>query len=221
MTESVELNELVLNDDDRQFEHLLSVELSAPLVIQWKHLTFGSKTQILSLVLPFLRQLYQFVIRDRVFHMRRNQVPKGKIKSIIPTKYNLSQRLAGIEDLLIGQYNAIQKIKICALYYSMLPEDSGPDLFLLDVISHSVKLNRLVTNQELLDLAKQSIEEKRNVRLLNYSHEQYKASGKQELASRKIKWNQDETIQELAKRYREGNIYRLITNCFETHQTIK
>ncbi|MDN7125202.1 hypothetical protein J6I90_09945 [Pseudidiomarina sp. 1APP75-32.1] len=208
--ESVNLRELVLNDDDRQFEHLLSVQLLTPFTLQWKHLTSKTQARLLTLALPFLSRFYRYTLRKRLYHMRHEQVPDGKLDSIVATKSNLAHRITCIEPLLVEDLSRHQKIKVCALYFSMLPNTAGPDLFLLDVLSQIVKLNRLVTNEELLVLARSAINSDRNKRILDYSHSEFLTSGIRELKTGKIRWNRDEDEGALAKRYRERCIVKLL-----------
>jgi len=210
--ESVNLRELVLNDDDRQFEHLLSVQLVRPITLRWKHLTDETQAQLLTLVPAFLSSFYRYTLRKRLHHMRHSEVPHGKLDSIVATRTDIAGRIACIEMLLAEDLSRYQKVKVCALYFSMLSDTAGPDLFLLDVVSHMVKLKRFVTNEELLALARQAIDSNRNKRILNYSHNQFLDSGAEELETGAIRWDRDETVEGLAKRYRERCIVKLLRN---------
>lgn len=215
--ESVTLRELVLNDDDRQFEHLLSVQLVMPVTLRWEQLTNETQAQLLALVPPFLSSFYRYTLRKRLNHMRRSEVPHGKLDSIVATKSDIADRIACIDMLLEENMSKYQKVKACALYFSMLSDTAGPDLFLLDVVSHMVKLNRFITNEELLALARQAIDSNRNKRILNYSHDQFLDSGTEELEIGTIRWDRDETVEGLAKRYRERCIVKLLRNNTHPH----
>lgn len=215
---SVTLDELVLNDSDHSLEHTLSVGIKQPVTIKWKNLTPKTKSNLTGLPKLFLKELYTELLKKRREHIKNNSYPKGIDSEHRVTSSIMPTRIKHLAPLIIGKYTKAQLNDIVALYHSMLSSNSGPDLFILDVACQTVKKERLVTNEELLELAETSKASGRNKRLIDYSHKEYFDNGETEIEAEKVEWTIDSKVQKLARRYREGAIARLLRSHFSVHQ---
>jgi hypothetical protein len=214
----VTLHDLILNDSSGSLGYTLAVGLRAPATIRWQNLSPESKSNLTSLPECFLKELYREVICKRREHIKNDRYPVGLDTAYRCTKTNLSMRVRHLKPLLNNKYNSKQLQDIAGIYYAMLSSNSGPDLFILDVACESVLKKRLLTNDELLQLAETSIAVDRNKKISGYSHDEFFNSGTSELKKGTIKWKKNSSVQGLARRYREVAISRLLKNHFSVHK---
>ncbi|MDN7129962.1 hypothetical protein J6I92_08765 [Pseudidiomarina sp. 1APR75-15] len=210
----VQLKELVLNDDDGQFDMSVSVQLKDPVTIRWTDLNLDTQLKMLELTKPFLAKLYKQVITVRINRVKRDLVPQLRPNGVSLISSNLFVRLQHLEHQFSQSTPMHVKTIIATLYYTMLPPNSAQDEFLFDASQKIVELDRLLTNEEMLDLASRSKQHGRNRRIMNYDDEQFYINGEKDLANGSIRWSYDDSIQELARRYRDVYIQRLIKTHF-------
>ena len=209
---------LVLNNDNEQFEYDLYGELSKPLRLKWKHLAQTTQDQLRELVVPLLHKIYKEVLRQRVHNMKAEKVPHPQFGEVELTQSTLQPRLKEVSNLFDGEPFQTQKV-VAILYYIMLAPDTAQDLFLFDIACRTVELGRLLSNHEIVALASKAIAKERNTRITGYNDSQFYENKFSEVGKSGVKLAQEESVQQLARRYREVHLHRLLRSHFSPYKS--
>ncbi|MBG22736.1 MAG: hypothetical protein CMF22_04665 [Idiomarinaceae bacterium] len=210
----VQLNELVLNDNDHQFDMSVSVQLAQPVTIYWANLSLDTQINMLALAETLLAKLYKEFITIRVDWVKRDLVPQLQEKGVALDSSNITIHIKHLNHLFDPSLSTEERFLVTVLYHTMLAPRDAQDGFLVDVATQTVKLSRLPTNVEVLKIAKLSIKQGRNRRLKGYSDKQFYTDGEKDLANGSQRWVYESEPGDLSKHYREVHIKRLLDTYF-------
>lgn len=208
---------LVLNDESGWNEYDLYGELSKPLRLKWEHLSENTQDKLRQLVLPLLSMIYKQVLRQRIHKIKAERVPHPQFGEVELTQSKFQLRLKHISNLFNGEPPSTQKT-IGILYYVMLAPDTAQDLFLFDVAHRTAELGRLLSNHEVVALASKAVTEGRNSRIINYDDSQFYKNKSSEVGKAKVKLVRENSVQQLARRYREVHLQRLLRSHFSSYK---